>query len=62
MQTTLTSVKRSQAIDLLKSIAIFGVLTVHTAAAGFNKPIGSFGWVSSLLWDSLVRGVPIFLM
>lgn len=62
MQTTLTSVKRSQAIDLLKTIAIFGVLTVHTAAAGFNKPIGSFGWVSSLLWDSLVRGVPIFLM
>ena len=50
-------------IDLLKAIAIFGVVIIHTCGAGYSNPISSFDWLSSVFWGSIARAsVPIFFM
>ncbi|MBR5430392.1 MAG: acyltransferase [Firmicutes bacterium] len=50
-------------IDLLKCLAIAGVMLIHTAANCFVYPIGSAAWLSGLFWGSIARGsVPVFLM
>lgn len=51
-------------IDLLKSIAIFCVITIHVSAVGLSDlPINSFDWCISLLYNSMCRWcVPIFFM
>lgn len=50
-------------IDLIKALAIFGVITIHTCSGGFTYPIASFNWVSALFWNALFRPcVPLFLM
>ena len=55
--------KRDRSIDLLKTLAIFGVLTIHTCTLGYQHPVGSFSWLSTVFWGSVVRAsVPIFLM
>lgn len=59
------SVKTSRdiGIDLLKSIAILGVIIIHVCSEGYSNPIASFNWISTVFLGSLVRGsVPIFLM
>ena len=54
---------RDYAIDLLKVMAIIGVIIIHTCPAGYNYPIGSFNWLSTLFWGVLMRScVPVFLM
>lgn len=55
--------ERNSKIDLLKTIAIFGVIVIHTCSGGYSNPIPSFDWISSVFWGSIVRAsVPIFFM
>lgn len=58
-----TAVSRDLGIDLLKTIAIFGVIVIHTSGDGYSNPIGSFDWFSAVFWGSIARAsVPVFLM
>ncbi len=53
---------RNYHIDLLKTLAILGVITIHTSNL-LTDSIGSIDWLSSLFWGTLTRSsVPIFLM
>ncbi|NLO22238.1 MAG: acyltransferase family protein [Syntrophomonadaceae bacterium] len=53
--------KRDYSIDLLKSIAIIGVIVIHTCS--YNYEIASLNWTGSVFWGSVVRAsVPIFFM
>lgn len=53
---------RKRDIDLVKSLAIFGVIVIHMFA-GYVFPTGSGAWHQSLFWGTIVRGsVPMFLM
>lgn len=55
--------KRDHRIDILKTIAIFGVIVIHISSKAYSDPTGSFNWISSLFWGSLTRAsVPLFLM
>lgn len=54
---------RRSGIDLLKTIAIIGVVIIHTCSMGYYQPIGSTSWIASLIWGGVARAsVPIFLM
>jgi len=54
---------RDTSIDVIKTIAIFGVITIHIATGGYGHNVASFNWTSSVLWGCLVRAsVPLFLM
>ncbi len=55
---------RDYSIDLVKTVAITGVVVIHACAPGFGTVrTGSFEWGSTLLWGSLARAsVPLFLM
>lgn len=49
--------------DLLRIVATFGVIVLHTAAAQFWNPVQSFNWAVCNIYDSLVRWtVPVFVM
>ena len=53
--------QRDTRLDLIKSIAIFGVLLIHIC--GYAAPIASFQWMGSVLWRTLFgAAVPLFLM
>lgn len=56
--------ERNRSIDLLKSIAIIGVIVIHTCSnGGYSNPMLSFDWLSAVFWGSLTRAsVPIFFM
>ncbi len=55
--------KRDSAIDLIKTIAIIGVLFIHVCGAANNTPIASFNWLSGNFFGCLFRAsVPLFLM
>lgn len=55
--------KRDNSIDLLKTIAIFCVLLIHTAATSMYGPIPSPDWYASVFWGSISRfAVPVFFM
>lgn len=56
--------KRNIPVDAVKTVAIFGTLLIHASAAGgFAGEVGSFGWMSALFWNCLVRcAVPLFFM
>lgn len=57
------AIQREHSIDLLKTLAIFGVIIIHSCSAGYATPVGSFDWTASLFWGSLTRAsVPVFLM
>lgn len=50
-------------MDLLKALAITGVILIHVSAGGYSHPVGSFDWLSALFWGSVSRAsVPVFLM
>ncbi len=56
-------IKRDCSIDLLKTIAVTGVVVIHTCIGGFAYPVGTFNWTAGLFWGSLTRAsVPLFLM
>ena len=53
--------KRDFRIDLLKTLAIFGVIVIHVC--NYAQPVASVPWVSAVFWGTLTRAsVPIFLM
>ena len=55
--------KRLESIDLIKTIAILGVILIHVSAAAITAPVGSETWYSGLVWGAVCRGsVPLFLM
>lgn len=57
------SVRRDGAVDLLKSISILGVLTIHAAYGGYSCAIASPDWFAAVFWGCLARAsVPVFLM
>jgi surface polysaccharide O-acyltransferase-like enzyme len=63
MERTFIRAKRSLEIDVCKTVAIIGVVVIHTCIVGYSYDIGSFNWVSSLLWGSISRAsVPLFFM
>ncbi len=55
---------RSLAIDILKTVAIIGVLVIHTSSAGFlGYEAFTLDWYTTIFWGSLVRfSVPVFFM
>ncbi len=54
---------RDLVIDLIKTIAILGVLTIHASTAVNATPIGSLGWICGTFYGCLTRAsVPLFLM
>ncbi len=55
---------RESFIDLLKTVSILGVITIHSNVPGLMaSPIGSFSWLSSVFLGSMVRfSVPVFFM
>lgn len=54
---------RKRDIDLIKTIAVFCIVCIHSCGNGYYCPIGSFDWVSTVFWGSITRaGVPLFLM
>lgn len=55
--------QRDVKIDITKTIAVFGVIMIHTCSAAFSQNVATFGWMSTAFWGSIVRGsVPLFLM
>jgi surface polysaccharide O-acyltransferase-like enzyme len=55
---------KSLYIDLLRIVATFGVIILHTSASNwYSTPVRSFNWQIMNLYDSLVRWtVPVFVM
>jgi surface polysaccharide O-acyltransferase-like enzyme len=55
---------RQTPLDVLKTVSIFGVLMIHTAAPALAAmQVGSFGWLSAAFWGSLIRfSVPVFFL
>lgn len=55
---------RDRTVDLVKSIAIFSVLTVHASAPVLTgAETGGAPWLAGLLWSALSHAaVPLFLM
>jgi len=64
MSAAFAAARRNVPVDAAKTAAIFGTLLIHASAAGgFSGPVGSFGWVSALFWNSLIRcAVPVFFL
>ncbi len=54
---------RDKAIDIIKAIAIFGVIIIHTCGAGYFYPVNSSNFAFTVFWGSISRAaVPLFLM
>lgn len=55
---------RDNQIDLVKTVAIISVITIHVTSYGWAiYPIGSVPWIANMFWASLTRAaVPLFLM
>ncbi len=63
MEGRMEIMERNKSIDLLKTLAIFGVIVIHMCGGGYSNPIPSFHWISSVFWGSVMRAsVPIFFM
>ena len=59
--SALPKISRDLSIDILKAIAIFGVIIIHTCS--YNYEIASVNWITSVFWGSAARAsVPIFFM
>lgn len=55
--------KRDGSIDLIKSIAILSVLTIHAFTSCFRSPMGTPDWYGGMFLSAAARaGVPLFLM
>lgn len=58
-----TKIERDRSIDLIKTMAIIGVIVIHVCSEGYTYPIASFNWISSVFLGSITRAsVPLFLM
>lgn len=60
----MNTLKRDNSVDILKSIAIIGVIIIHTTASGIGFfQTGSANWFALVFWGSIIRfAVPIFFM
>jgi len=59
----LSTKKRDFSIDLIKSLAIIGVILIHVSVQAYAYPSASFSWLSGLFWGTISRAaVPLFLM
>jgi surface polysaccharide O-acyltransferase-like enzyme len=56
--------RRNVPVDLAKTIAIFGVLLIHSfAVGGYHGTLGSAAWNLGLLWGTVLRcAVPVFFL
>ncbi len=56
--------RRDSSIDLIKTVAMFGVLLIHVSNQALRAADpGSAGWWAALVWSGLPRGaVPLFFM
>lgn len=60
---TQNEIARDVGIDLLKTVAIIGVIIIHMCSGGYNNPVPSFDFLSSVFWGSITRAsVSIFFM
>ena len=57
-------IERDFKVDLLKTIAVLCVITIHVTSYGWSLfTAGTFPWVANMFWASATRAaVPIFLM
>ncbi len=54
---------RNTAVDIIKSIAILGVIIIHTCSGGYFYPVKSADFGFTVFWGSISRAaVPLFLM
>ena len=59
----MTKSNRIVYLDVLRVIACFSVIMVHSCAQYFVKDIGSFNFWVGNIFDGLARiGVPLFIM
>ena len=58
------AIPRDRGVDLVKTLAIFGVLLVHVGAPAFGAgAVGTAPWLEALFWASLSHAcVPLFFM
>lgn len=55
--------KRDFGLDLIRALAIMGVVVTHVSAQGLYGEVGNFTWWSSLAWSTVFRrNVILFLM
>lgn len=55
--------ERRYGIDLIKALAIVGVIAIHTSAAGLTGAPEGAGWLAALWWGTLARpAVPLFFL
>ena len=54
---------RDFGLDLLRALAIFGVVLVHTSSDGYYTEVGCLNWWGSMFWSLFCRrNVVLFLM
>ncbi len=55
--------KRDYGLDLAKATAICSVVVIHVSFSALYAPLGSFDWLSGVLWRSVSAGaVPLFYL
>ena len=63
MQEIKTPLKRDSSIDLLKTIAIFCVILIHSSSLVMLGAVGTANWYFGVFWGSVSRfAVPVFFM
>ena len=57
-------ITRNRTVDLVKTLAIGGVVLIHVAAPPLSVALtGSGDWLAALFWGTVSRAsVPLFLM
>lgn len=54
---------RDTGVDLVKTIAVFGVILIHISAVSYPQNILGLNWALNLFWSCVSRAsVPLFLM
>ncbi len=54
---------RNFGVDLVRALAIIGVVLVHVSTDAYRNPVGSFDWWGGIFWGGAFRrNVPLFLM
>ena len=55
--------KRESYIDVIKSAAIFSIISIHVCGAGILNAVGSSAWLGAFVWRCVCgAGVPLFFM
>lgn len=57
------TLERKGDIDLIKTVAVFCIVCIHSCGNGYYCEYGSFDWMCTIFWGGWTRvGVPLFLM